>query len=368
MGTRAAGAASLILLLLMMIGVTDSEHVRGRSFCGVKSSDARSHDTGFHRSLPPDDGKPLDALYVPIAVFYDDLMYKKVGSNETELYRFIRAIMTTTQAIYDSDVIARIAKITLHVVEIKQANYSELDNDGNAYDYLTGLGRWTNTLPDKGKWQFAVLLTGANTRSRTADNRNPQNLLELTGLANVGYVCNSGKNRHEATAVVEGRNFNSAFVLAHELGHSFNVNHDGDGDKWARECSPDHHIMSPSTGKGKLEFSKCSGQALRDHLRELKEKGTNTCLDPVPAENIITGFENLRRTYAGQVYNATEQCRFSLGPAYDADFTAVSSICPMMYCIHNFWQVRSHPALPGTACGGGGNRRCNQSGKCVAFN
>lgn len=353
-------ACLLFLLFLLMIGVSDSQHASGRTFCGVNSSVARPDDRG----LSPDDGKFFGELHVPIAIFYDDKMFKKVGSNVTELHRFVRAIMKTTQSVYDSDVITRVARLTFHVVQIEQAGYAELHNDADAHSFLTGLGPWAVRHSNDNKWQMAVLLTGVNTKSGKKNNELPREQLVLTGLANLGTIC---RYRSKATAVVEARNFNSAYVLAHEIAHSFDIGHDGDPSQ--KGCSPDHNIMSPSTGEGKVSFSQCSAQSLRYHLSGLDQTNKLHKCFGRPPTGVVPGFENLRSSgNAGDVYNATEQCRFSFGPAYEADFTAVSSICPMLYCVHNFWQVKSHPALPGTVCGSGGNRRCDAGAKCQAFN
>ena len=185
----------------------------------------------------------------------------------------------------------------------------------------------------------------------------------LTGLANVGVLCTEASGA--ATGVVEGRNFMSGFVAAHELGHTMGMMHDGEAAFGTSDCGAEHNIMSGSTGSGRVELSVCSAHAFRNHLRGLF---LDDRLDRCFKQNLAgseKGFEKDLRTgpSAGQLFNSDEQCQFSYGKGYKADFTATSSICPLVHCTHNFWQVQSHPALPGTTCAN--NKRCDHSARCV---
>ena len=49
----------------------------------------------------------------------------------------------------------------------------------------------------------------------------------------------------------EGNNFESVFVIAHEMGHNLGMNHDGETTEGNR-CSPDRFLMSPVLGPGKV--------------------------------------------------------------------------------------------------------------------
>ena len=49
----------------------------------------------------------------------------------------------------------------------------------------------------------------------------------------------------------EGSNFESVFVIAHEMGHNLGMNHDGETTEGNR-CSPDQFLMSPVLGPGKV--------------------------------------------------------------------------------------------------------------------
>ena len=364
---------AVVFQAFLLIFLISPAIVLSSSFCGVQITDRVTHvSEASERALRDDSLYPshFGELKIPIAFFYDKLMYKKLGSID-ELHTFIRTLMKTVQVVYDSPFIQQFARVTFYVVKIQEASYPKLTfSDGDAYEFLKGLPAWASTLPDYGKWQAAVLLTGVNSRS-SRDVTSVREALSLTGLANMERLC---LEQREAVAVVEARNFNAAFVLAHEIGHILNMNHDGSKELGTSDCSDDQHLMSPSTGDGKVEFSACSARGFQNHLRKIwsgdegnSEPGEllNRCLNrTIDKSDIVPGFEDLRDwPPAGVLYDADRQCQFSYGKGYRADFDTVSSICPMIFCDHNFWQVKSHPALPGTQCAT--NKRCSPSGKCV---
>lgn len=82
----------------------------------------------------------------------------------------------------------------------------------------------------------------------------------LTGLAMTGSACKTYADRG---VIIQARSFKSAFVFAHEIGHSLGLKHDeelGCGSKY---------IMSASTGHGKARFSRCSYDFLKTKFSSL---------------------------------------------------------------------------------------------------
>lgn len=100
-------------------------------------------------------------------------------------------------------------------------------------------------------WDHALLLTGID----ILDAFN--NLTQ--GLAYVGTMCTNSLS----CSLIEASKFVSPFVTAHEIAHSLGVNHDGSG---VNLFCGDTYIMSPSTGAGKLTWSTCSMQNLREFI------------------------------------------------------------------------------------------------------
>ena len=63
----------------------------------------------------------------------------------------------------------------------------------------------------------------------------------------------------KSCTVNEGLDFGAVFVIAHEMGHSLGMYHDGEANHCQSRCC----IMSPSIGAGKTQWSDCSTDELR---------------------------------------------------------------------------------------------------------
>ncbi|GFY59789.1 a disintegrin and metalloproteinase with thrombospondin motifs 12 [Trichonephila inaurata madagascariensis] len=73
-------------------------------------------------------------------------------------------------------------------------------------------------------------------------------------LAWVNGMC---RPKHSCT-LNEGSSFEAAFVIAHEMGHSLGMMHDGRGN----DCDPSAFLMSEKTGPGRITWSTCSNDYL----------------------------------------------------------------------------------------------------------
>ena len=73
------------------------------------------------------------------------------------------------------------------------------------------------------------------------------NISSVIGLAWVSGMCHPDYS----CTINEGNNFESVFVIAHEMGHNLGMNHDGETTEGNR-CSPDQFLMSPVLGPGKV--------------------------------------------------------------------------------------------------------------------
>jgi len=185
----------------------------------------------------------------------------------------------------------------------------------------------------------------------------------VVGLASVGTVCQS-----YGTGVVESRTSSAPWIMAHEIGHVLNMNHD-DQTHVNQECTGDT-IMRTEIETNRVKFSHCSRENFRILLDAKYTDGVafQSCFNQTkwpPAD----GFDFKQDTrQPGEIMSAEDQCRFSFGdiykPAYD--YTSIG-ICPMLYCRHRYWILRSGPALTGTICAVAVNRvfRCNYDAKCV---
>lgn len=111
----------------------------------------------------------------------------------------------------------------------------------------------------------------------------------------------------------EATNLESAFVIAHEIGHSLGVMHDGQRNN----CDPNGYIMSEKTGAGKVHWSRCSNH----YLNESINRGQLGCLDVEQsgAKESMYDLDKLRPP--GQVYSVGDQCKLAFGANYTSFVT-----------------------------------------------
>ena len=106
------------------------------------------------------------------------------------------------------------------------------------------------------KWDHALLLTGAD-----MEKQNPSLISKVVGLAPVNGMCLP----EASCSVIQGKHFESIYVIAHELGHNMGMKHDGPEAK--NECDPGGYIMSPTLNGARNKWSPCSKRYLDTFLR-----------------------------------------------------------------------------------------------------
>lgn len=106
----------------------------------------------------------------------------------------------------------------------------------------------------------------------------------------------------------EASNLESAFVIAHEIGHSLGIMHDGQRNN----CDPNGFIMSERTGAGKIHWSRCSN----NYLNESINKGQLSCLEVEKSPTIDSLYDLDKLKAPGQVYTINDQCKLAFGNNY----------------------------------------------------
>ncbi len=157
-------------------------------------------------------------------------------------------------ALYNQPSITEKIKFRLVNIEIATKQPINLnDNNGHATNFLTSFCTYAAAKNLQGTlWDHALLLTGADLQE------NGNNI--TAGIAWHSTMCVNGLS----CSVIEGSSFSSAFVSAHEVGHSLGMEHDG--SKLNADCNANSFIMSPTTGGGKTNWSKCSMRNLKQFL------------------------------------------------------------------------------------------------------
>lgn len=142
-----------------------------------------------------------------------------------------------------------------------------------------------------------------------------------SGITHIGGICNPVRS----CAVVKDTGLSTVFTVAHELGHSLGLHHDGDQPNG---CASGYHIMAPSFSSSSNPhfWSHCSKKHLQEFLRygdwagkvfqllncvnHFRSEGSsclndepNTTVAPPPAHPPLPGME----------YTLDEQCRLLFG-------------------------------------------------------
>eukprot|EP00095_Tigriopus_kingsejongensis_P012524 maker-scaffold455_size166772-snap-gene-0.42 protein:Tk12524 transcript:maker-scaffold455_size166772-snap-gene-0.42-mRNA-1 annotation:"a disintegrin and metalloproteinase with thrombospondin motifs 18-like isoform x1" len=106
-----------------------------------------------------------------------------------------------------------------------------------------------------GHWDHGLLLTGLNLFDRQPKFDSVIGLAWVSGMCHPSYSC----------TINEGSNFESVYVIAHEMGHNLGMNHDGESRE-GNTCNPDKFLMSPILGPGKVTWSTCSNEEISEFI------------------------------------------------------------------------------------------------------
>lgn len=186
---------------------------------------------------------------------------------------------------------------------------------------------------------------------------NSGNQSGVLGLSWVGGMC---KGKYSCT-VGEAIHLESAFVIAHEIGHNLGMMHDGAKNR----CDPNRYIMSDRTGAGKTNWSSCSNEYLENAI---KQNQLNCLLeDQSPITDQLFDLSKLK--LPGQVYSINDQCKLAHGNNYTAYVTRGpphDDVCRELWCASGSWAVPVHPALEGSYCDRNSDfKKICREGRCV---
>ncbi|CAB1320066.1 unnamed protein product, partial [Coregonus sp. 'balchen'] len=174
---------------------------------------------------------------------------------------------------------------------------------------------------------------------------------ETLGLSHLSGMCQP----HRSCNINEDSGLPVAFTIAHELGHSFGIHHDGQGN----DCEMDGRhpfIMSRQLmyDTSPLTWSSCS----KDYITRFLDRGWGFCLDDRPSKKDLT--TPLARL--GVRYTTQHQCQLQYGP--NATYChEIDNVCQILWCsVNGSCRSKLDSPIDGTRCG---PEKWCISGECV---
>ncbi|XP_040833590.1 A disintegrin and metalloproteinase with thrombospondin motifs 12 [Ochotona curzoniae] len=286
--------------------------------------------------------------WVETLVVADTKMVEYHGSENVESY--VLTIMNMVTGLFHNPSIGN----AIHIVVVRLILLEE-EEEGlkivhDAEKTLTSFCKWQKSINTKSDispvhHDVAVLLTrkdicvGAN------------HPCETLGLSHLSGMCQP----HRSCNINEDSGLPLAFTIAHELGHSFGIQHDGKDN----DCEPvDKHpyIMTRQLqyDSAPMIWSRCS----KEYITRFLDRGWGFCLDDVPQEKGLTS----NVIAPGVIYDVHHQCQLQYGP--NATFCQeVENVCQTLWCsVKGFCRSKLDAAADGTQCG---EKKWCMAGKCI---
>ncbi|NXX11830.1 ATS7 metalloproteinase, partial [Podargus strigoides] len=286
--------------------------------------------------------------WVETLVVADTKMVEYHGSENIEKY--VLTVMNMVAGLFHHASIGNPINIAIVRLILLEDEEEGLKISHHADNTLRSFCKWQKSINVKGDshplhHDVAVLLTRKDICA--AMNRP----CETLGLSHVAGMCQP----HRSCNINEDTGLPLAFTVAHELGHSFGIQHDGSSN----DCEPvgkRPFIMSPQLlyDTSPLTWSRCS----REYITRFLDRGWGLCLDDPPAQEVL----DYPLVPPGVLYDVSHQCRLQYGP-YSTFCDDMDSVCNTLWCmVGTTCHSKLDAAVDGTACGE--NKWCF-NGECV---
>ncbi|XP_032955861.1 A disintegrin and metalloproteinase with thrombospondin motifs 7 [Rhinolophus ferrumequinum] len=286
--------------------------------------------------------------WVETLVVADAKMVEYHGQPHVESY--VLTIMNMVAGLFHDPSIGNPVHITIVRLILLEDEEDDLKITHHADNTLRSFCKWQKSVNMKGDshplhHDTAILLT----RKDLCSSMNQP--CETLGLSHVAGMCQP----HRSCSINEDTGLPLAFTVAHELGHSFGIQHDGSGN----DCEPvgkRPFIMSPQLlyDAAPLTWSHCS----REYITRFLDRGWGVCLDDAPATDAM----DAPSVPPGVLYDVSHQCRLQYG-AYSAFCDGMDNVCHTLWCsVGTTCHSKLDAAVDGTRCG---ESKWCLNGECV---
>ncbi|XP_004617610.1 A disintegrin and metalloproteinase with thrombospondin motifs 7 [Sorex araneus] len=286
--------------------------------------------------------------WVETLVVADTKMVEFHGHPHVESY--VLTVMNMVAGLYHDPSIGNPIHITIVRLILLEDEEEDLKITHHADNTLWSFCKWQKMINPKGDshplhHDMAILLT----RKDLCAARNQP--CETLGMSHVAGMCQP----HRSCSICEDTGLPLAFTVAHELGHSFGVQHDGLGNPCLSQGkSP--FIMSPQLlySTTPLTWSPCS----RQYITRFLDRGWGMCLDDPPSKDAI----DFPSVPPGILYDVGHQCRLQYG-GNSVFCQDMDNVCHTLWCsVGTTCHSKLDAAVDGTRCGD--NKWC-LNGECV---
>ncbi|XP_069780132.1 A disintegrin and metalloproteinase with thrombospondin motifs 12 isoform X2 [Narcine bancroftii] len=287
--------------------------------------------------------------WVETLVVADTKMIDYHGSENIQAYVF--TIINMVASLFHDPSIGNAIHIVLVRLILLEEEEKELKIIHHADHTLSSFCKWQKKMNPKSDsspnhHDVAVLLTR---KDICAGMNRP---CETLGLSHVSGMCQPLRSCN----VNEDSGLPVAFTIAHEIGHSFGIQHDGQGN----DCEPmekQHFIMSRQLqyDQSPLVWSHCS----KDYITRFLDRGWGFCLnDPPTKQELVVPI-----IAPGVLYDVHHQCQLQYGPNSTV-CEQMDNICQTLWCsLNGSCRSKLDAAADGTSCG---DMKWCFNGECIA--